>query len=267
MTTTNNVINAYSCASPIRFPVIEALAKGCKAAFICSNPNPEYRIGDSIVWGLIRGAKEIMHITKKMGFSFFHVDNAYFGRNLFYRVTLDRLQLSDIPKKIIDDRYRIILNTLNKPILPWSKNRNGPIVICPSSNFLHSYYESSLDEWVNDTYTKIRQFTDRPIKIRYKEIIPKDDIEHDIHDAWCVISHVSAAALDALRIGVPIITTGICAASPLSTPIEKIEDPLLPDGRHELFSYLAWGQFSISEMSHWNIPNSIKDLNAKFIRA
>lgn len=260
MTTSKKIINAYSCASPIRFPVIEALANGCSADYICPDPNPKYRLGDSVVWGLIRGAKEIMQATSQAGFSYYHVDNAYFGRNLFYRVTLNNLQVCNVPKKVIDNRYMVILNNLNKTIQPWNKSRNGPIVICPSSNFLHGFYASSLDKWINDTYVAIRKYTNRPIKVRYKEIMPKDDIEGDICNAWCVVTHVSAAALDALRIGIPVITTGKCAATPLSTPIEKIESPLFSDARHELFSYLAWSQFTVSEMNVWNIPKLVKDL-------
>ncbi len=252
-------MNAYSCASPIRFPVINAIAKGSYAS-VFSESNPKYRSGNSIVWGLIRGAKEIMLETKKAGYNFFHVDNAYFGRNAYYRVTLNALQLSQLPNKVIDNRYRVILSQLNKNILPWKTKRNGPIVLCPSSNFLYEFYESNLDFWIQNTISKIRYFTDRPIIIRHKELIPKDDIDSDISDAWCVVTHVSAAGLDALRLGIPVVTTGICASSPLATPIDKIDCPLLPDGREILFSYLAWGQFSLEEMLQNNIPDLVAHL-------
>jgi hypothetical protein len=252
-TTKNKNLIAYSCASPIRLPVIQAVASGSNASNLIVDANPAYQGGDSIVWGLIRGAKEIMSQTSSSGNDFFHVDNAYFGRNIFYRVTHNALQLTSIPKNVIDNRYKNILLSLNKSIHPWKHRRNGPIVICPSSPFLYSYYSTKLDDWISETISTLRKYTERPIKIRYKELMPKDDIDQDISDSWCVVTHVSAAGLDALRLGVPIITTGTCAGTPLSTPIDKIESPLLNDGREQLFSYLAWGQFTIDEMAKKNV--------------
>lgn len=249
----DKILTAYSCASPIRLPVIQAVACGSNVINIIADSNPTYQGGDSIVWGLIRGAKEIMTQTSAMGNDFFHIDNAYFGRNLFYRVTHNALQLSSIPTKVIDNRYKKILSALNKNINPWKRTRNGPIVICPSSPFLYSYYSTNLDDWICQTVSTLRRYTERPIKIRYKELMPKDDIDQDICDSWCVVTHVSAAGLDALRLGIPIITTGICAGTPLSTPINKIESPMLNEGREQLFSYLAYGQFTIDEMEKTNV--------------
>ena len=77
-----------------------------------------------------------------------------------------------------------------------------------------------------------------------------------IADAWCVVTHVSAAALDALRLGIPVVTTGECAATPLATPIAEIDNPRMPDGRESLFSTLAYGQFTQEEMRSglaWNV--------------
>jgi hypothetical protein len=238
--------------------VIKAIANGSNANNLIVNSSPSYIDGDSIVWGLIRGADKIMQQTKLNDYDFYHIDNAYFGRDLFFRITKNALQLSKLPNLIIDDRYKKILSYLGKDIEPWKTTRNGPILLCPSSNFLYSFYGSSLSEWVSDTINQIRSYSDRPIKIRYKELIPKDDIDHDILDAWCVVTHVSAAALDSLRLGIPVIVTGSCAASPLSTPIKDIENPKMEDGRHELFSYLAWGQFSVEEFSKHNIINEIQ---------
>jgi hypothetical protein len=63
------------------------------------------------------------------------------------------------------------------------------------------------------------------------------------------VTHVSAAAIDALRIGVPVVTTADCAATPLATPIEDIESPLTGMDRRPLFSSLAYGQFTPQEMA------------------
>ena len=253
-------MHAYGCGSPIRLPIVQALAIGSGANKFIPNPNPVYLGGDSIVWGLIRGADEIMLKTRRSGSDFFQIDNAYFGRNIYYRVTLNALQLSCIPPSVINNRYELILNQLNKPILPWKIRRNGPIVICPSSEFLYRFFGTTLENWIYSVINELKKFTDRKIVIRYKEMVPKDDIDDEISNAWCVVTHMSAAALDALRLGIPVITTGECAASPLSSNFEEIERLKFIDGRNELFSLLACGQFTPEEMLGPKVLSVVRDL-------
>ena len=257
----SNHIVAYGCGSPIRLPIVQALATGSAANAFIPNANPTYQGGDSIVWGLIRGAHEIMQQTRQNGFDYFQIDNAYFGRNRYFRVTRNALQLIHMPKAVIDDRYLFIFNMLGKSIMPWRKERNGPIVICPSSEFLYGFYGTTLQAWIHSVTAEIKKYTDRQIVVRYKELMPKDDIDEVIQDAWCVVTHVSAAALDALRLGVPVIITGECAASPLATPISEIENPRLNDGREALFSLLANCQFTPEEMLKNNVLSVVKLLS------
>jgi hypothetical protein len=257
----NKELFAYGCGSPVRLPIIEALAKGSNANKFIADSNPKYEGGDSIVWGLIRGANEIMVETRGSGRDFFQVDNAYFGRNIYFRVTQNALQINYLPSKVIDNRYKFILNQLGKSILPWKKGRNGPIVICPSSNFMYLFMGTTLENWLKDVIDEIQKFTKRPIVIRFKEIMPKDDIDHIISDAWCVVTHVSSAAIDALRLGIPIVTTASCAASSLSTPIQQIEFPNQAEGRDEMFSLLAHGQFLQDEMRNNNVINNIIEIS------
>ena len=248
---------AYGCGSPIRLPIVEALAKGSHADKFIPDSNPKYIGGDSIVWGLIRGANEIMLETRRSGRDYFQIDNAYFGRNIYFRVTQNALQINCLPTTVIDNRYKYILDQLGKSILPWKKNRNGPIVICPSSNFMYLFMGTTLENWLKDVIDELRKFTNRPIVVRFKEIMPKDDIDDVIRDAWCVVTHVSSAAIDALRLGIPVVTTASCAASSLATPIQKIEFPNLAQGRDELFSLLAHCQFSQDEMRNSNVLYSV----------
>ncbi|AGG32699.1 hypothetical protein D521_0129 [beta proteobacterium CB] len=252
---------AYGCGSPVRLPIVESLALGAGANKFIPFANPSYQGGDSIVWGLIRGAPKIMFDTVQNGCDYFQIDNAYFGRNIYYRVTLNALQLSWIPSSVVSDRYKLILNQFGKTILPWKQKRNGPIVICPSSDHLHHFMGGTLESWVSSVIAEIKKYTDRPITVRYKELMPKDDIDAEIHEAWCVVTHVSAAALDALRLGIPVIVTGECAASPLSTPIQEIERPFLSNGREELFSLLACGQFTPEEMIKDNVLEAVRLLS------
>jgi len=60
-------LSAYGCGSPIRLPIVQALSVGASANAFIPDANPVYRGGDSIVWGLIRGADEIMLKTRHHG--------------------------------------------------------------------------------------------------------------------------------------------------------------------------------------------------------
>jgi len=254
-------IYAYGCGSPIRLPIVQAMAIGSGAKRFIPEANPVYQGEDSIIWGLIRGAHEIMIRTRELNNDFFQIDNAYFGRNVYYRLTHNALQLNYLPKNIVDNRYIDILNKLGKSIKPWKKFRNGPIVICPSSNFLYQYMGTTLEDWVKSVTDEIRKVSTRPITIRFKELMPRDDIDEEIKDAWCVVTHVSAAALDALQLGIPVVTTAPCAASSLASSISNIETPNQGEGRDELFSLLANGQFTKEEMQNNNILDNIKKLS------
>ena len=227
----NRSLFAYGCGSPIRLPIVESLAYGSLASEFIPYSNPNYRGGDSIIWGLIRGAKEVMDQTHRFGFDYYQMDNAYFGRNFYFRITKNALQLNYLPRVIINNRYQLILNQFGKKIMGWNKVRNGPIVICPSSNFLYQYMGTTLDYWINSVVEELKKITDRPYVIRYKEAMSSNDIDSEIANAWCVVTHVSAAALDALRVGVPVVTTANCAASCLSTPLKQIEKPRMDEGR------------------------------------
>lgn len=241
-------LNVYGCGSPIRLPMMQTLANGLNANNFIKKENPQYLDGNSVVWGLIRGAKPIMEITGKHGYDFFQVDNAYFGRNEYFRITKNSLQLIGLPNNVKDNRYINIFKKHNLQYKKWQKKRSDKIIICLSSEYLYSYYSTTLNEWLNNTIKEIRKYTDKEIIVRLKNN-NLNSIEKDIENAWCVVTHVSAAALDALRLGVPVVTTGICSATSLSTQISDIDNPLMLEGRDELFSHLAWAQFSIEEMA------------------
>lgn len=262
MTGPNVDVGFYGCGSPVRLPVLQALANGASSGDrFFPELDPVYRGGRSVVWGLIRGAPTLMSETRDAGFDFYQVDNAYFGRNVFYRVTKNALQLTDKPSKVVSDRYQKILTFLGKPLQPAKARRSGPIVVCPSSDFMFKFMGTSLQQWLEETLASIKRHTDRPVVVRSKELVPTD-IDEAISDAWCVVTHVSAAALDALRLGIPVLTTGLCAASPLSISLREIDSARVPNGRDELFSYLAHGQFTMEEMRSVNVVKLIDELTA-----
>jgi hypothetical protein len=221
------------------------MSNGSQANMYLPQADPAYQGGDSIIWGLIRGAPRLMQQTRVAGCDFYQIDNAYFGRDRYFRVTKNSLQLSGIADRS-PLRFKAMFGDLGLSIERWKKRRNGPIVICLSSPFLFGFYGLDIRQWTDLVVRQIRQISGRPILLRGKQAA--QPIDQAIADAWCVVTHVSAAALDALRLGIPVVTTGECAATPLATPMSEIEDPRMLDGRERLFATLAYGQFTPQEM-------------------
>ena len=138
----------------------------------------------------------------------------------------------------------------------WKKKRGDDILICASSPLLYEFYNTTIDEWLKDTVEKIRKYSNRPITVRQKQL---GNIEFDLERSWLLVTHVSASALDALIHGIPVIATAPCAATPMATLIQEIENPRITANRNALFSTLAWGQFTISEMKSgqaWEVVSS-----------
>ena len=92
----NQHLTVYACGSPVRQAVMESIAKGTPSSQFIPDPNPTYQGGNSIIWGLIRGADNLMRQTKVSGHDFYQIDNAYFGRNTYYRISKNQFQLTAI---------------------------------------------------------------------------------------------------------------------------------------------------------------------------
>ena len=252
----SNEIYAYGCGTPIRQKVVEAMAEGANAIDFDNSEYPKYRGGHTIVWGLMRGAKELIDATRCAGHNYYQIDNAYFGRDIYFRVTKNGTQLTQL-KRVDDKRYREQFHSLGLKLSSWKKKRGHQVLICASSPILYEFYNTSLDDWIDNTIVQIRKYTDRPIIVREKQL---QGLEHDLSNSFILVTHVSASAIDALIYGVPIITTSACAATPLATPIQYIETPRITANRNSLFATLACGQFTIDEMKNgqaWSIVNSI----------
>lgn len=230
--------------------VARAISEYLKAP-LHQSMNPDYQGGDSVVWGLIRGAKQIIEATKKAGNHFYQLDNAYFGRNAYYRFTRDAFQLTELIERPAN-RWQHIAKQHSLELRPWKdptadfKLRKRKIVFCLSTPKLYKFFNLDFDTYKADVMKRIQAVTDRPIFARHKET--PYPIETDLQDAWCVVTHSSAAALDALMWGVPVFVTGPCAANPCALQdLKQIEHPIFPD-REPLFHSLAYAQFLPEEM-------------------
>jgi hypothetical protein len=106
--------------------------------------------------------------------------------------------------------------------------------------------------WLDDTFAKVRQHTDRPIRLRWhpgdwKNFPQGLDLSHygvtlseprvpfieDLKDCWAVVCHNSTPSSVAVIEGIPAFITddpSYCQAGDVAnTDFGRIEDPAMPD--------------------------------------
>jgi hypothetical protein len=243
-------IAVYGCATPIRMHVARAMATYLKCP-LYEEGKPSYRGGDSIVWGLIRGSPAVIEATKAAGCNYYQLDNGYFGRNSYYRFTKNAFQQTTL-KERKPDRWEHIKKHHSLELKPWKKD-GSKVLFCLSTEHLYRFLGLDIAVYRTKTLRRLKEVTQREIVVREKDAV--GPIEDALKDAWCVVTHTSAVALDALRFGVPVFTTGLNAADPCALKdVTYLDTPIYPE-REPLFWSLAYSQWLPEEMQlgrAWN---------------
>lgn len=120
-------------------------------------------------------------------------------------------------------------------------------------------------DWPDHVIPKIRRYTDRPIWYRphpgnKRPCLPQkhkvdriidphaESLEQNLSNAWACVVYTSTSATDAIVSGVPVCYDGpAIMCKELAGRVKDIENPPCPD-REEVFSKLAWGQWSLDEI-------------------
>lgn len=119
-------------------------------------------------------------------------------------------------------RWQQISRDLGITLQPW-RNKGNHILICTQRNGGWSMKGMTVADWLNQTVSRIRQFSDRPIVVRahpgdkksgayiaagrgYK-ISTAQTIMDDFHKAWAVVTYNSSPGVAATIQGIPIFVT------------------------------------------------------------
>lgn len=214
--------------------------------------------GDTI---LIRGmtkSKLIKDYWNKQ-YTFYYMDTGYFGNyisaqnpfgnKIYHRIVKNDLQHTKLLSRP-GDRWE-------KLKIPLKERKSGShiLLVLPSEKPC-KFYNINLDNWITDTISEIKKYTDREIVIRKKN--PRKDrisdpIENHFVNAHCTVTFNSIAAVESIVNGVPAITLAPNAADPVSEKfISNIENPYTPDIDlvYEWVSGLAYGQYHIDELKN-----------------
>lgn len=152
-------------------------------------------------------------------------------------------------------------NNLGLNLASWKKDGDH-ILICSQHERSEQWKAMpSSDIWVEQKIKKIREHTDRPIRIRphprfplrrnfnkYNSVISHNPYEVDLNTAWAVVNHCSNPGIEAVLNGIPAFVSEVSLAAPVaSTDLESIERPLRPD-RTQWANDLAWTEWTQQEM-------------------
>jgi hypothetical protein len=235
-------MRCYALGSATRAAeVLLAFAEGLKGAELIREANAKYKGTDIVLWGLLRGAKELREQCKAAGHNYYAVDHAYIGRQDYFRVTRNGFQQTEVFARP-PDRWEALSKRFNLKVKPW--RRGGEyILLAMSSSFNYEYFDCV--GWEGVVTQQLRQYTDRPIVVRKKH---EKDLQQQLARAWCVVTHTSMVAVDAVLAGVPVYVTGPSVARPMGlTDLSKVEEPVFPD-REAWFRSLAYAQFDLKDM-------------------
>jgi len=186
--------------------------------------------------------------ARKMGFDWYYGDHGYFNRNRSFRVTRNAYQMAYIQtdgyKETAENQKRLDACKIVEE--PWKKiGRN--ILICPPDINISRLFGFSISAWKKKIIKQVKRYTDRPIMIRKRH--DKTSLTKALKDTWFLITAFSNVAVDALIAGIPVHTTDICGAFPLSTPLKNIEKPTYPENRREWLLNLCANQWTLREIA------------------
>ena len=204
-----------------------------------------------------------MAACRAAGRDFYYIDTGYFGngkKKTYHRITKNDVQnFGPIIDRPADRWLRLGISL--KKFRPGRR-----ILLAPPSQKLLNLYDIDLDNWLEQTKSTIRRYTNREIVVRLKQgrsVRQSTDtmemaLDQDIH---CLVTFSSIAASEALLLGKPAITLGPNAAAALcSQDLREIENPRIPtlDEVEAWARHIAYCQFTEPEMrdgTAWRILN------------
>jgi hypothetical protein len=241
--------NIY-CTGHVHSQVVcESIAKGTGFKLVPPAPLLD---GGVIMYGYLRGLLPTLHEARAKGRQWVYADRGYFRATYgndysgYFRLTRNAWQTSGFKYRPDPKRWeRLLLN-----IAPWRHGRH--VLVCPPGDpFTRAVGGFDADQWLADVLKRLQSSTDRPIRIRRK---PKPGsgaapLAMDLQDCHALVTYMSNTAVEAVLAGVPVFTTGACAATVMGkTDLTQIENPAYPDTRLQLAQSLACNQWTLDEI-------------------
>lgn len=240
---------------------IEMFAAGSGVAPTCLET---WRYEDSTAPLIIRGIMKHKIIKRcwQDHRQFYYMDSGYLGnrpnkKNPGGWKHWHRIVPNDLQHGSVIDRPADRFNQLNIKINSKQTGGRDILLVAPDEKPC-VFYGTTLEEWMHNTLSQLKQYTDRPIRVRERPVSRMDrktQVAQDwLTDVHAVVTFNSTAATECVLAGVPVFVTAPAnAACPMSNlDLCNIEKPWFPDSDqiYKWACHLAYGQFHIDELAN-----------------
>lgn len=184
---------------------------------------------------------------------FWFMDSGYtnflYGRKKFHRLVSDHLHHALPHLDYPADR----LGTLESFPRPWH-SRGRKILVVESSERHYRLFGTTLQDWRARVQRQLRECTDMPVLWKHKEDNKKtrtsvwDMLNESPTDWYCVITDASAAALEAVWLGIPVITLNTHITNPIARSDIGMINNLYRGPIGDWLCALSYHQFTSEEM-------------------
>jgi hypothetical protein len=176
-------------------------------------------------------------------------------------------------------RWQQIKQDLNLDLKKW-RSQGNHILICMQRNGGWSMSGLDVMNWLDDTVTQIKRFSDRPIlvrahpgdkqvknylKINYQgvRISKSPSLKDDLQNAWATVTYNSSPGVASAIEGIPVFVTDIDskksqAFNVANFNLSQIEKPVMPE-RQEWIEKISMCHFNFRDLKKGVAWNIIKD--------
>lgn len=208
----------------------------------------------------------VLRTRRQIGLPFWFIDSGYtnflHANKHWHRLCQNQLHVSVGQRVFPADR----LHLLPSYPKPWRVAGSRVVVVCGSDNH-YDLHATSLDLWQERVKLQLTQHTDRPIEWRRKTANGKtrrslyEDLAND-PDVYCVISDSSAAAVEAVWLGIPIITLLPHITAPVARSDLGAIDNLYRGPVGDWLCAVSYSQFTREEMFNGTAVSIVRQHHA-----
>lgn len=205
-----------------------------------AKPGSLKRLQGGVFYGINATNYESWRIRLSVKDTFYYIDNSYFDRTrgTHYRVTRNAIQYHG-PWESDGARWA----ALGYELKPWRYIGGGHVVVCPQSDTFMQYTARYKGDWLAETLAALHKtYPGREIRVRPWSS-NKPEIRKTLHDdlagAGLLATHSSAAAVEAVVEGVPILVSSASALGDMQM-----------DQRVHYLQALADNQWTLDEISN-----------------
>lgn len=252
-------------------PVIDAVLAGCQRLNIetvANSVDADLAVIWSVLWhGRMKANQRIWEIYRSTNRPVLVVEVGMLNRGVTWKVGLNGTGSGAYYGEEFDCSR---VQQLGLTVMPWTNTGSRVVIALQRSDSEQWSGQPSIEQWLDQTISTLRQYTDRPIvvrphprqKIKIKseyiiepaQKIPGTYDSYDYqrslsHNTWAVINWNSGPGCQAILQGIPaFVGSSSLAASVANLDLTQIENPVRPD-RSQWLTKLAHTEWTVDEIA------------------